>query len=47
MGIGLGGDLQPGDVIASLSFLGKGDKQEKVVIVEEPSSMEDVEDIED
>ena len=45
--MGLGGDLQPGNVIASLSFLGKGDKQEKVVMVEEPASMEGVEDIED
>ena len=45
--MGLGGDLQPGDVIAIFCFLGKGDKSEKVVMVEEPASMEDIEDIED
>ena len=43
----LGGDLQPGDVVASLGFLGEGDKQEKVVTVEEPASTKDVEDIKD
>jgi len=45
--MGLGGDLQPGDVIAIFGFLGKGDKSEKVVVVEELASMEDVEDIKD
>ena len=43
----LGGDLQPGNVIASLRFLGKGDKQEKVVTVKEPAGTKDVEDVED
>jgi len=45
--MGLGGDLQPRDVVANLSFLGEGDKREKVVAVKEPASTEDVEDVED
>jgi len=43
----LGGDLQPYNIVASLGFLGKGDKQEKVVAVEKPVGMEDIEDIDD
>ena len=35
------------DVIASLGFLSKGDKREKVVAVEKPAGTENVEDIED
>ena len=45
--MGLGGNLQPGDIVASLSFLGEGDEQEKVVIVKEPASTKDVEDVKD
>ena len=45
--MGLGGNLQPGNVVASLGFLGEGDKREEVVVVEEPASAEDVEDIKD
>jgi len=34
--MGLGGDLQPGNVIAILGFLGKSDKGKQVVVVKEP-----------
>ena len=45
MGMGLGGDLQLCNVVAILSFLGEGDKREKVVTVKKPATPEDVEDI--
>ena len=45
--MGLGGDFQPGDIIASLGFLGEGDKREKVVTVEKLAGIEDIEDVKD
>ena len=45
--MGLGGDLQPRDIVAIIRFLGEGDKREKVVAVKKPASTEDVEDVED
>ena len=45
--MGLGRELNPGYLVASICFLGKDNKGEKVVVVEEPASMKKVQHIED
>ena len=47
MGMGLGGDLQPEDIIAVPGFLGEGDKGGKVVVVKKPASTKNIEDVKD
>ena len=45
--MGLGSELDPGYLVAILSLLGKDNKREKVLVVEQPASAENVEDVED
>ena len=47
MGMGLGSRPNPGYLVASVCFLGKDNKWEKVVVVDEPVSTEKVEHVED